>query len=79
MMEFLKYISIIIKKKIVRCVKKNENLWDTKFNKVIMSRVILEANVVLKRPYTRTVRRKGEPWPRQWHISRGGSTVEEEF
>ena len=58
MMEFLKYISIIIKK-IVRCVKKNENLWDTEFNKVIMSCVILEAeeaNAVLKRPYTRTVR-----------------------
>ena len=31
-----------------------------------------EANVVSRRPYARTIGRRGELCPRQWHITGGG-------
>ena len=47
-----------------------------KFDEVVLPRVIPkaeEANVVLRRSHPWTVR------PRQWHVARGGPTIEKEI
>ena len=53
-----------------------KNVGHKNLNKVPIPRVISMANesiIVPRRPHARAVR------PRQWHITRGGYTVEKEF